>query len=187
MNQIVAPHLFREARPHRISAAEFGRMIEAGLFSEARIELVEGELIEMAPSSRPHGMLVARLTARLWNAYGEENWVHFVDTYVGIGPETVRAPDISVVARGDHDADELIGTHVMLAVEVSQTTLREDLQRKRVHYAQAGIRNYWVVDVDGACVHRFAIPRDGDYAEHHENSFDDALPLPGIESVIAVN
>jgi Uma2 family endonuclease len=186
MNQLVSSRFFEDARPHLISADEFDVMVDAGLFQDARIELVEGELVEMSPSSNPHGMLVGRLTGRIWNAYGEEDWVHYVDTYVTLAPKTVRAPDIAVVAREDFGVKMLTGADVLLAVEVSHSTLREDLQRKRLHYATAGIRNYWVVDVDGECVHCFTEPQDGDYTVKSRHGFADAIALPGIAATLTV-
>ena len=161
-------------------------MVDAGLFRDARIELVEGELVEMSPSSNPHGMLVARIGSRIYNSYGDVGWVHYIDTYVILSPQTVRAPDIAVVARKDSGVKMLTGPDVMLAVEVSHSTLREDLQRKRLHYAAAGIRNYWVVDVDGECVHCFTKPQDGDYTVKARHDFADAVALPGITATLTV-
>lgn len=186
MNETVSSRFFEDARPHLISADEFDIMVDAGLFQDARIELVEGELVEMSPSSNPHGMLLARLGARIYNAYGDGDWVHYIDTYVTLAPKTVRAPDIAVVAREDIGSKVLTGADVLLAVEIGHATLREDLQRKRLHYAAAGIRNYWVVDVDGECVHCFTEPQDGDYVTRSQHDFNDAIALPGIAATLSV-
>ena len=186
MNQHVAIKTFEGTRPHLVSADEFWRMIDVGAFANARVELVEGELIEMAPSSMPHGMLVARIGARIYNAYGDKDWIHVIDTYVTLAPGTVRAPDIAVVARTDDDVNELTGKDVVLAIEVSHSTLKEDLERKRVHYAQAGIRHYWVVDVEGERVHQFSEPVDADSARVVVNAFGDAISLPDCDTAIIV-
>ena len=180
MNQHVALKTFEGSRPHRIVADEFRRMIDAGAFANARVELVGGKLIEMAPSGRPHGALVARLTRLIGNAYGDVDWLHFVDTYVGIGPQTVRAPDISVVDRHKDSGAELTGKDVVLAIEVSHATLKEDLERKRIDYAKAGIHHYWVVDVEGERVHQFTGVTGDDYAEVTVSEFGQAIPLPSI-------
>ena len=161
-------------------------LIDAGAFAKARVELVGGKLIEMAPSGRPHGALVARLTRLIGNAYGDVDWLHFVDTYVGIGPQTVRAPDISVVDRHKDSGAELTGKDVVLAIEVSHVTLKEDLERKRIDYAKAGIRHYWVVDVEGERVHQFSAPTDGDYATVLVSGFGDAIALQGCNATIVV-
>jgi Uma2 family endonuclease len=186
VNQHAALKAFEGARPYRISADAFYNMVGVGAFANARVELVGGKLVEMAPSGRPHGALVARLTRIIGNAYGDAEWLHFVDTYVGIGPETVRAPDICVVDRRGDNGDELVGINVLLAIEVSHSTLKEDLERKRVHYAQAGIRHYWVVDVEGERVHCFAEPAGGDYAQVRVSEFGEALTLPNCDATIIV-
>ena len=186
MNQHVSIKTFEGSRPHIVSADEFWRMIDIGAFASARVELVKGKLIEMAPSSMPHGMLVARIGARIYNAYGDRDWVHVIDTYVTLAPATVRAPDIAVVARTDDDGTELTGEDVFLAIEVSHSTLKEDLERKRVHYAEAGIRHYWVVDVEGERVHQFSAPTDGDYATVLVSGFGDAIALPNIDASIVI-
>lgn len=186
MNQHVAVKYFEGIRPHLVSADEFWRMVEIGAFANARVELVRGKLIEMAPSSRPHGMLVARIGAHIYNAYGDEDWLHVIDTYVTLAQSTVRAPDIAVVARASDHGGELRGEDVFWAVEVSHSTLKEDLERKRVHYAQAGIHHYWVVDVEGRQVHQFSEPSGGDYGRVAEASFSDPLALPGCEATILI-
>jgi Uma2 family endonuclease len=186
MNQQVSIKAFEGSRPHLVSADEFWRMIDIGAFANARVELVEGKLVEMAPSSMPHGMLVARIGARIYNAYGDKNWVHVIDTYVTLAPNTVRAPDIAVIARTNDDGTELTGNDVMLAIEVSHSTLKEDLEVKRLHYAQSGIRHYWVVDVEGERVHQFSEPTGGDYAAVLVSGFSDALPLPDCDATIVI-
>ena len=161
-------------------------MIDIGAFANARVELVKGKLVEIAPSSMPHGMLVARIGARIYNAYGDKGWVHVIDTYVTLAPATVRAPDIAVIARTDDDGTELAGEDVLLAIEVSHSTLKEDLEVKRVHYAAAGIRHYWVVDVEGERVHQFSEPTDADYRTVVVTAFSEALALPGCDASIVV-
>jgi Uma2 family endonuclease len=186
MNQHVSIKTFEGSRPHLVSADEFWRMIDIGAFANARVELVKGKLVEMAPSSMPHGMLVARIGARIYNAYEDKDWVHVIDTYVTLAPSTVRAPDIAVVARTDDDGTELTGNDVMLAIEVSHSTLKEDLKVKRRHYAQSGIRHYWVVDVEGERVHCFAEPKGGDYTAVVVSAFSEPLPLPGCNATILI-
>jgi Uma2 family endonuclease len=187
MNQPAALTAFEGARPHKISAGEFWQMTGAGVFGDRRIELVEGDLIEMAPSQRPHGEFLARITHRMMTAYGDADWLFFVDTYVGLGPTTVRAPDFSVIARSTDDGTELEGASIVLAVEVSDTTLREDLGRKRAHYAAARVQNYWAIDIDGRCVHQFGAADAGDFRQVDKVGFGTAMKLPGVQAVVVID
>jgi hypothetical protein len=68
---------------------------------------------------------------------------------------------------------------LLLAVEVSDTTLGHDLEEKRLRYAAAGIPAYWVADIVGQTLHVFADPRDGDYLRHEVvTDLDAVIPLP---------
>lgn len=178
---------FSGSRPYRMGVNEYRRMIDADMFDGRNVELVEGRLIEMARSNLPHGALSSKLIAKLYQAYGDTDWLHFNDTFVGLTPDTARAPDISIIRQSDLDGDVLTGAIVWLAVEISHSTLDEDLNRKRPQYARAGIKHYWVIDVEGRQVHRFAAPENGDYAEALISRFDEQLPLPGIAATICVD
>ena len=92
---------------------------------------------------------------------------------VKLTDDTVRAPDIAVVDTAIEGRDFLLPQDVLLAVEVSNTTLATDLGRKRLDYAAAGIRHYWVVDLAGRVVHCHADPQDGDYAARGVIAFGD--------------
>jgi Uma2 family endonuclease len=174
------------ALPYSISADEFWRMVEAGVFDGQRIELVDGELIEMAPSNRPHGELAAEICAKLYPAFPKSKWVFCLDTYVTTASDSVRAPDIVVFHRQNTHLTRGEAAAVLLAIEVSHTTLRQDLIAKRIHYAGANIPYYWVVDVDGEKVHRFSNPVDGDYRDVVVSGFENDLPLPEVGDAISL-
>ena len=75
---------------------------------------------------------------------------------------------------------------ILLAIEISDSTLKEDLERKRVHYAEAGIRHYWVVDVEGERVHQFSDPSGADYAQVVMSDFSAPVALPGCNAKIVI-
>lgn len=171
------------AMPYRISADEFWRMVEVGLFEGHRVELVEGELIEMAPSNLPHGAMAIKIGARLFAAYPEDDWLVCSDTYVTLAAGGVRAPDIVVLRRDTEHPTRAVAADVLLAVEISDATLSQDLEAKRLHYA-AGIPYDWVIDIAGQQLHRFARPEDGDYRDVAVGGLGEAVALPGIDGVV---
>jgi Putative restriction endonuclease len=79
-----------------------------------------------------------------------------------------------------------VGKSVLLAVEVSHSTLSEDLGCKRANDATAGVRHHWLVDVEGARVHCFAEPAGGDYAQVRVSEFGEALVLPNCDATIEI-
>ena len=178
--------LFEGVRPHLIDFDEYVAMVGVGVFGDANVELVEGELIELAPSQPRHARIWGNLVIQLGSAYKELGHVPYVDAIAKIGPKSGRAPDISVVDRDVGDRTTLLPEDILLAVEISDSTLNEDLGRKRSNYAAAGIRNYWVVDVAGERVHRFADPEGGDYATVVVSAFSEPLPLPGCDATISI-
>jgi Uma2 family endonuclease len=184
MNEAVDQLSLKGAMPYRISADEFWHMVDVGVFGGRRVELVEGELIEMAPSNIPHGEMAGEVFWKLRAAYPKADWMMCIDTYVTLDPGGVRAPDISVLRRDTAHPTHAAAADVLLAVEISHTTLGQDLEAKRLHYAEAGIPHYWVIDVEGQQLHRFARPEDGDYRDVAVRGLGEAMELPGIGGVV---
>jgi Uma2 family endonuclease len=86
-------------------------------------------------------------------------------------------PDVALVRR--LGAAIPAGADLLLAIEVSDTTLGHDLEEKRRRYAAAGVPAYWVADVVGRTLHLFAEPRDADYHRHEVvTDLDVVVALP---------
>jgi Uma2 family endonuclease len=171
--------------PYRFTVDEYLRMAETGLIApDVRTELVDGQVVVMSPKNLPH--IYTKNTLRRWleRALADERRWEVVDQ------DTMRAaeqeapePDIAVVPairpplrrRAVPEAAE-----ALLVVEVADTTLTDDLGRKRLLYARAGVPHYWVADVNAARLHLFADPRDGDYRQHDQVGAGDVVPLPRI-------
>lgn len=116
MNRPAASRAFEQGTKHCITAIEFEAMLDAGVFPSRYVELDDGELIDLSPSNRPHGEMVARIARLVGNAYPEQDWVIYVDCFVGLNEFTVRAPDVSVVSRYIPDGKYLASSDVMLAL-----------------------------------------------------------------------
>lgn len=150
---------------HLISAEEYLRMGEGGVFApDARLELIEGEIIEMAPIGGPHLARVNRLTRLLVERTGDRAIVSTQNPLI-IADRSVPQPDLALLRpRQDEYASSLPGAaDVMLAVEVADTTLRFDLRTKVPLYARCGIPEAWVVDVNERVVHAFRDPSAAGY------------------------
>lgn len=158
--------LLDHPQKHPISAAEYLRMGEAGVFApEARLELIEGEIIEMAPIGSPHAGCVNKLT-RLFIQRAADAVVA-VQNPVIISNLSVPQPDLALLrARADDYASSHPQTaDVLLMVEVADTTLEFDLGRKATIYARCGIAELWAVDVNGRAIHVFRAPGVDGYGE----------------------
>ena len=148
----------------RFSVAEYDRMIRRGDFvrSERRLELIRGEIRTMAPIGSPHEMAVEQLN--FWsirNLPEDKVWVRIQDS-IGI-PELASAPEPDVVwaayrrYRNERPSPE----HVLLIVEVADSSLKYDRGEKAQLYAQAGIADYWIANVKDECIEVFRHPVEG--------------------------
>ena len=174
------------AQPYRMSAAGYIRLILAGGFGDAHVELVEGELVSMAPSGTDHGRSNADIAIDLAALYRPLGYSIYFDTIVEISGTTVRAPDIAVVDRDIGERKHLLPTDIILAIEIANTTLAEDIGRKRIDYASSGIRHYWVVDLEGRRTHCYANPQGADYAAIQVVPFGEAVAVPATQKAITV-
>jgi Uma2 family endonuclease len=178
--------LFEGVRPYGLDFDDYVAMIGAGVFGDANVELVDGELIELAPSQTRHSRVLSHVHIALGIALQGKGFELYIDAIAKIGPKSGRAPDISVVDRDIGDRTMLLPEDILLAIEISDSTLSEDLGRKCKNYAAADIRHYWVVDVEGEQVHCFSDPARADYRTVVVTAFSEALALPGCDASIVV-
>jgi Uma2 family endonuclease len=151
----------------KLSVDDFHRMGEAGILGEDdRIELIDGEMIQMAPIGALHASVVNELSEILRAALGKDAIVS-VQNPVSLLPRDEPQPDITVLKRR---ADKYRGnlpsaSDVLLLIEVADTTLRYDRDIKIPLYARHGIPEVWLVDLqnDAVLVHRQ--PGPGGYGD----------------------
>jgi Uma2 family endonuclease len=125
---------------------EYLRMGEAGIFHpEARLELIEGEIIEMSPVGDRHVICVNRANA-LFSARLAGKVMVSVQNPVGLSRFTEPQPDILLAPwREDFYAGKrLSAEHALLVIEISDSTVRYDRNRKMPLYAKAGVRELWI-------------------------------------------
>jgi Uma2 family endonuclease len=173
---------------HPISAEEYLRMGEAGVFApEARLELIEGEIIEMAPVGSPHAGRVNTLNRLLVQRAGAAAVVA-VQNPVIASERSVPQPDLALLRPrpDDYAASHPRVPDVLLLVEVADTTLGFDIGTKAPLYARCGIAEAWIVDVNERVIHVFREPAGSGYrtrfaAKVGERVSCAALPQAAIE------
>lgn len=186
MNEMSVSRPFVGRKPYRMDAASYIRLVLAGGFGDAHVELVGGELIEIAPAGMDHGKSNADILVDLSAIYRPLGFTVVNDVIVHLDDETVRTPDISVIDRDIGERKYLEPDDILLAVEISNSTLSEDISNKRADYARSGIRHYWVVDLKGCSTHCFADSRGTDYATAEEVPFGQAVVAPRSDKTIVV-
>lgn len=152
-------------RRHLISVDEYYRMAEVGLLSpQARVELIEGVIIDMAPIGSLHASIIDALTRYFVQAIGDKAVVG-IQRPVRLSKTSEPQPDVSIFRpRADfYRNSHPTAADLLLVIEVSDTTLRFDLNDKRALYAQHGIPEYWVIDTQGRQLHCLREPSGDDY------------------------
>ncbi|HET7479257.1 MAG TPA: Uma2 family endonuclease [Rubrobacteraceae bacterium] len=154
-----------EINRHRFTARQYRAMAEAGVLGEDdRVELVDGEIVDMAPIGSRHLACVVALNHLLVGASGGRFFVS-VQNPVRLGERDEPQPDLSLLGRRPRpEASAPPGPEDVLAVvEVSDTTLSYDRNTKLPLYARAGIPEAWIVDLAGQKVEVYYHPDPDGY------------------------
>jgi Uma2 family endonuclease len=173
--------------PYRFTRDDVRVMVDAGVLGrDARLELLDGELIQMPHEGLRHVTLKMLLTEHFIFALGRA-WLVVTDSPLVLADDDVPEPDVFIVDRTSF-ADPVDVATVALVVEVSDSSLQHDLRRKSAKYAQYGVGEYWVVDLEGRTSTVFTEPRNGRYAFDRAFAFDEHITparLPEAGVVIA--
>jgi Uma2 family endonuclease len=172
-------------RRHRITVDEYHRMAEVGLLApDARVELIDGEIIDMPPIGNPHMANVNRLTRLLVLAVGEGAIVQ-CQGGIQLGDFNEPQPDFALlVARADfYEHQRPQAYDAQLLIEVSDSSLRYDMKTKMPLYAQYGVPEYWIIDIGGKRLRVFRRPKNGRYEEQLELSTPGVMPIASLPGV----
>ena len=146
----------------RFTVEEYHKMGEAGIFGEGdRVELVDGEVVEMNPFGWRHARSVRRLNVRLVRAAGDRYAVGVQDP---ITLSEYGEPQPDLVVHEEPPPGRLPRPEeVLVLMEVSDSTPSYDRNVKLPRYARAGIPEVWIVDLQGETVERYNDPREDEY------------------------
>ncbi len=155
-------------------------LIQAGLLEEGGPhELIDGALYEMPSEGADHAEHKISLITDFIRRLDPDAYTVGPDTTLRLSDLNAPEPDLYVFDAGIRVAD-LTGPDVKLVVEVSVTRLKSDLTAKRDLYADHGVQEYWVVDIEGAQTHVFRNPVDGVWSETAIFPFDRPLSPAAI-------
>jgi len=163
----------------KFTVYDFHRMGEAGIFSEKdRVELLEGEIIEMTPIGSRHAACVSRLNSILTSQLGPTAIVS-VQNPIRLNDESEPQPDIALLKpRPDFYAEaHPKPDDILLVIEVADTSVDLDRGTKLPLYAKAGISEVWIVDLSERKVETYRQPSAQGYQSiSHLNDVDQATP-----------
>jgi len=142
--------------PHMWTRLEYERLVDSGGFHpESRVELVDGEILDMPPQKSRHATAVRLVEDELRVAFGHGHDVR-TQLPLAIDDHSEPEPDIAVVTGSPRDYRDAHPTTAVLIVEVAESSVEFDRTRKLALYARNGIPEYWILNLtDGVLeVHR---------------------------------
>lgn len=176
-------------RARRFTVDEFEQMARAGILGEDdHVELIEGEIIEMAPIGRKHPSRVRRIIRRFARVIGTAAILD-VQNPLNLGERSEPQPDVVVLrSRADfYDAFHPTALDVLLLIEVADTSLDYDLAIKVPLYARAGIVEVWLVDLEHDVVVLYRDPSPEGYRIRRSvHRGDQIFPLAFPDAAIPV-
>lgn len=127
---------------------DYHRMIESGVLDDRSVELIRGEIVEMAPEGKPHADFSTKAGNYLARLVGERAEIRPAKP-ITLPDQSEPEPDVAIVQSCD---EEYLEHHpypenVFWLIEYSESTLQKDLGLKAEVYAEAGIPEYWVVNL----------------------------------------
>ena len=173
---------------HRWTRNEYDRMVETGVLSPgARLELLDGEIVEMSPQKSPHASAVDLVEEVLRGGFGEGFYVR------GQKPLTLDdysepEPDVAVVKGTIRDYADHHPRTAVLIVEVADTTLAYDRLNKAAAYARNAIPEYWILNLRDRLLEVHRNPVGGAYTERTPLGAGEAvspLAAPALRAKVA--
>jgi Uma2 family endonuclease len=177
-----------EILPFRWTRASFHHATERGAFPDgARIELIFGNLYTQPPMNRPHAISVSKSEKALTLAFGADYSV-FSQLPVALSTDGEPMPDMVVVSgKPDDYADHPTESDVLLIMEISDSTLAFDQGTKSELYAEAGIAEYWILNVRERTLEVRRDPRGTRYLSSRlYEETESVTPLAKLVATVAV-
>lgn len=171
---------------------EYDRMAEAGIFSpDDHVQLIDGDILTMTPQNSPHASAIGKTQRALERLFGTSVWVRIQMPLI-VDPDSEPEPDLVVVPGTPDDYRDDHPRSALLVVEVSDTTIALDRNRKSSIYARASIQEYWIVNLAERCleVYRDPISSPGQASSYRSSKkfrpSDSLTPLAVPEAAVTV-
>jgi len=150
---------------HRFTVAEYQRLGEVGIIGEEdRVELIDGEILDMGDIGRSHAAHVAWLTTLIARK-SEETMIVSVQNPLQLGERYQPQPDLMLLREHADRYKSALPTaeDVLLLVEVADSSLDYDQRIKLAVYARAGVTEVWIVNLDADQVEIYTQPQEAAY------------------------
>jgi Uma2 family endonuclease len=172
-------------KKHLTNLDEWKRLGEANIFPPgSRLELINGEIIEMAPIGSNQSGHINRLTQILSRLVLDQAIVS-VHNPVQLNDLSEPEPDLMLLKPSSdfYSSHHPDASHVLLLVEVADSSLKFDQNQKLRLYAMHNIPEYWLLNIKDTCLEVYRKPYDGLYAEKTTLYSDDKITLSQFKNI----
>jgi Uma2 family endonuclease len=174
----------------RFDVEAYYRMADAGVLGDPRrVELIDGEIIDMAAIGSPHAAVTNRLARLFTRALRDDAALITVQSPLRLDIHNEPQPDVMLLRprADDYRASHPTAADVLLLVEVSETSLAYDRATKLPLYAKFSVPEVWIVDLVGGALEIHREPKDGAYASRERLAAGPLTPAlaPGVTIDIA--
>jgi len=164
---------------------EYHRMIETGILTDDdRVELLEGQIIQISPQQPPHAAITQRAANYLTGLLHGQAFVR-MQLPITLHPNSEPEPDIAVVRIHPREYLDHHPTpdEIFLLIEVADATFKKDRKQKARTYAKAGIADYWILDINNRQLSILRQPGNKTYEQEtilDENATVSPLAFPDV-------
>jgi Uma2 family endonuclease len=177
-----------EPAVHRWTRTEYDALVVAGAFDNNRVELLDGQIVDMSPTSNRHWHTVTRLHNLLTKRLDDSRFVVGSQGPMALSDFSEPEPDVVIMRNrpglGLHDHAQ--PSDMALVVEVSSSSWRYDSGVKLAAYARSGLTEVWLVDLNRNLVHVCRRPIDDSFSERFTVDPLGSLVVPEADLTIAV-
>ncbi|MGA7120054.1 MAG: Uma2 family endonuclease [Polyangiaceae bacterium] len=163
-----------------LKRAEYLKLAETGAFDGERVELLYGRIVTLSPQRERHSYSVTQLTHLLIRAVGDRARIRIQMPFLA-PHESVPEPDVAVVPPGDY-----LNAHpavAYLVIEVADSSLRVD-RAKAALYAEAGVPEYWIVNLVAGFLERHQEPGPEGYGRVTQHGRGQELTMSRFADVV---
>ncbi len=175
--------------PHKkFTVEQYHQMAASGILTERdRVELIEGEIVQMSPIGRKHAVCVDRLTVVFVIALSSKAVIR-VQNPIHLSDNSEPEPDFAIVRGqlGNYLAEHPEPKDVIALVEVSDSTIQYDRETKALLYAQKGIQELWLMDLNELTIEVFRMPGPTGYQDIQTFQKGQSLAFQGFPDTFFV-
>lgn len=176
--------------PCKFTSRQYEWLIEEGyLTTDHKVELIEGEIRSMAPMGDNHGNSIGHLTTWLSDRRGQA-YVLRCQVTIQLAEGFTPDPDFVLLRYREDEyrrGERPRASDVLLVIEVSDSSLEQDLEEKSISYARANVPELWVVDIPHRLVHRLTQPTPDGYLSRTTSGEEETIGpelIPNLEMAV---